>query len=205
MNMAERIQHLRKSRGFSQEELADRVGVSRQAVSKWESGQSMPDLEKVISMSELFGVTTDYILRGSEGTELGKQNMQQLASKVLYILSTTLVFIGLVCAFAGWYEKQTMDVVAGGMVIQAVGIASYFIGGLLSKEQASFYVKWFNAMGILFMPFSMITGMMSTLLLGGGWVAPYPVDIVHISVFGVAFSVVAWRSFVFLKKRSMHK
>ena len=55
------------------------------------------------------------------------------------------------------------------------------------------------------MPFSMITGMMSTLLLGGGWVAPYPVDIVHISVFGVAFSVVAWRSFVFLKKRSMHK
>ncbi len=41
MNMAERIQHLRKSRGFSQEELADRVGVSRQAVSKWESGGSL--------------------------------------------------------------------------------------------------------------------------------------------------------------------
>ncbi len=44
MNMADRIQYLRKSNGISQEELADRVGVSRQAVSKWESEQSMPDL-----------------------------------------------------------------------------------------------------------------------------------------------------------------
>ena len=49
MTMADRIQFLRKSKGISQEELADRIGVSRQAVSKWESEQSSPDLEKVIS------------------------------------------------------------------------------------------------------------------------------------------------------------
>ncbi len=60
MNMANRIQYLRKTNGMSQEELADRMGVSRQAVSKWESEQSTPDLEKIIIMSELFGVTTDY-------------------------------------------------------------------------------------------------------------------------------------------------
>ena len=48
MNMADRIQYLRKSKGISQEELADKVGVSRQAVSKWESEQSTPDLEKII-------------------------------------------------------------------------------------------------------------------------------------------------------------
>ena len=64
MNIADRIQYLRKQKGYSQEELADKVGVSRQAVSKWESEQSTPDLEKVIAMSELFEVTTDYILKG---------------------------------------------------------------------------------------------------------------------------------------------
>lgn len=66
MNMADRIQYLRKQKYFSQEELADKVGVSRQAVSKWESEQSTPDLEKIITMSELFEVTTDYILKGIE-------------------------------------------------------------------------------------------------------------------------------------------
>jgi len=66
MNMADRIQYLRKQKYFSQEELADKMGVSRQAVSKWESEQSTPDLEKIITMSELFEVTTDYILKGIE-------------------------------------------------------------------------------------------------------------------------------------------
>lgn len=63
MNMADRIQYLRKTKGFSQEQLTDKVGISRQDVSKWESGQSSPDLEKIIIMSELFEVTTDYILK----------------------------------------------------------------------------------------------------------------------------------------------
>jgi Predicted transcriptional regulators len=54
---------LRKRKGWSQEELAEALGVSRQSVSKWESGGSMPDLEKIIKMSELFGVSTDYLLK----------------------------------------------------------------------------------------------------------------------------------------------
>ena len=63
MKLAERIQYLRKMKGISQEELAEKAGVSRQAVSKWESDQSTPDVEKIIIMSDYFGVTTDYILR----------------------------------------------------------------------------------------------------------------------------------------------
>lgn len=69
MNIADRIQTLRKTKGLSQEQLADAVGVSRQAVSKWESEQTTPDLEKIILMSELFEVTTDYILKGIEPIE----------------------------------------------------------------------------------------------------------------------------------------
>ena len=66
MNFAERIQKLRKARGISQEELAEQLGVSRQAVGKYESGQSTPDIEKIILLSEFFGVTTDYLLKGIE-------------------------------------------------------------------------------------------------------------------------------------------
>ena len=64
MNIADRIQNLRKTKGISQEGLADKVGVSRQAVSKWESEQSTPDIEKIIIMSDYFEVTTDYLLKG---------------------------------------------------------------------------------------------------------------------------------------------
>ena len=66
MTIADRIQTLRKSKGMSQEELADAAGVSRQAVSKWESEQSIPDLDKVVTLSEIFEVTTDYLLKGIE-------------------------------------------------------------------------------------------------------------------------------------------
>jgi transcriptional regulator with XRE-family HTH domain len=66
MTIADRIQSLRKAKGMSQEELADAVGVSRQAVSKWESEQATPDLDKVVIMSDIFEVTTDYLLKGIE-------------------------------------------------------------------------------------------------------------------------------------------
>ena len=56
MGLSERVTALRKQAGWSQEELAQRLDVSRQAVSKWESGQAMPDLDRVVRMSELFGV-----------------------------------------------------------------------------------------------------------------------------------------------------
>lgn len=63
MILAEKITEERKKNGWSQEEMADKLGVSRQAVSKWESAQSIPDLQRVIQMAELFGVSTDYLLR----------------------------------------------------------------------------------------------------------------------------------------------
>ena len=63
MILADKIIRLRKKNGWSQEELADKMNVSRQAVSKWESAQSIPDLEKILQLSKLFGVTTDYLLK----------------------------------------------------------------------------------------------------------------------------------------------
>lgn len=63
MILADKIIKLRKKHGMSQEELAEKIDVSRQSVSKWESAQSIPDLDKIIQLSELFGVSTDYLLK----------------------------------------------------------------------------------------------------------------------------------------------
>lgn len=62
--LAQRIQAARKAKGLTQEQLAEQIGVSRQAVSKWESGQSIPTLEKLTVLSSFFGVTTDFLLQG---------------------------------------------------------------------------------------------------------------------------------------------
>ena len=63
MRLGQKITELRKKNNLSQESLAEKMNVSRQAVSKWESDQSIPDIEKIVSLSELFGVTTDYLLK----------------------------------------------------------------------------------------------------------------------------------------------
>lgn len=63
MQLAEKIFNERKRLGWSQEQLAEHMEVSRQAVSKWESGQSLPDLDKLVLMSQIFGVSTDYLLK----------------------------------------------------------------------------------------------------------------------------------------------
>ena len=66
MSIGDRILKLRKEAGLSQEAFAEKLGVSRQSVSKWETGSVMPDLNKLVAMCELFGVSSDYILYGKE-------------------------------------------------------------------------------------------------------------------------------------------
>ena len=90
MILADKIISLRKKAGWSQEELASQLGVTRQSVSKWEGAQSVPDLDKVVQMSRLFGVSTDYLLKDeleeeefveseADETPLRKVTMEQAA------------------------------------------------------------------------------------------------------------------------------
>lgn len=69
MILADKIIQLRKKNGWSQEELANQMNVSRQSVSKWESAQSVPDLEKILLLGRIFGVSTDYLLKDELETE----------------------------------------------------------------------------------------------------------------------------------------
>lgn len=78
MILAEKIMKLRKENSWSQEELAAKLGISRQSVSKWESTASIPDLDKIIKLSEIFGVSTDYLLKDDLEEEPGVVNMKDL-------------------------------------------------------------------------------------------------------------------------------
>lgn len=66
MKLSEKLLKLRKARGMSQEDLAEELKVSRQAISRWESDETMPDAANILKLSDMFGVTTDYLLRETQ-------------------------------------------------------------------------------------------------------------------------------------------
>lgn len=107
MNIADRIYELRKAKGISQEDLAQKIGVSRQTISKWESEQSIPDVDKVILMSDYFEVTSDYILKGIESKDGPKSGLDPM---IFTIISIAIVLIGIIAMFIsinfiGYYSK----------------------------------------------------------------------------------------------------
>ena len=83
MILADKIMNLRKKAGWSQDELASQLNVTRQSVSKWEGAQSVPDMDRIVQMSRLFGVTTDYLLKDEiENEELGSSEPESALLRV---------------------------------------------------------------------------------------------------------------------------
>ena len=175
MNIADRIQHLRKSKGISQEELADKVGVSRQAVSKWESEQSTPDIEKVILLSDYFEVTTDYLLKGIE--PVSENIPRKSDARIFSLVASVINFIGLVVAIMIWIERRTSSSVAVGLILMAVGIMIFVIGQFIgeNKEQSS---RWFwivNVWILVLIPISCIFNIFQGILFRYSWMfSPLP-------------------------------
>ena len=206
MNIADRIQHLRKVEGLSQEELADAVGVSRQAVSKWESEQSLPDIDKVVILSDLFGVTTDYILKGIEPP--GKAEAKKTDARILLAGATAFNFTGLLLAGAGWYERQTMVAVAIGVSIMALGSGGF--GALLHRADPktlpwATHTFWtVNIWLLSFIPLSFVYN-----ILLGGVGAPYPLAVsplYALPLFWLVYFVLCLTVvFVQIKKLRAHK
>lgn len=196
MKIADRIQRLRKMKGLSQEQLADQMGVSRQAVSKWESEQSIPDLDKIISMSEYFEVSTDYILKGVETPAQQRESKSFDVGQTLYIASTAFLAIGLFCAFGSWYAEQSAESIWGSMIIQVVGVVAYFIGNISSPTKAPFLINWLNIATAVFLPISLVV----TFVLDPV-IAPYPIGIVSRLTFAVVYLITIAASFLALKRR----
>lgn len=177
MNVADRIQKLRKTKGISQEELADKVGVSRQAVSKWESGQSIPDIERIIIMSDYFEVTTDYLLRGIE--KKTEETKKKPDARIFSIVGTTLNFIGLIVAIMIWHEEQAASSVAVGLIIMVIGCMIFVIGQIVSSEETRLKAKkyfWLmNLWSLVLIPLAFCFNRLDGFFGGySGLIAPYP-------------------------------
>lgn len=90
MDIKDRILQERKLKGVSQEDLAFKIGVSRQTISKWEAGQSFPDIEKIEAMCEVFDVSADYLIRG-----IDEKRAIRIDPKIIVIIVTILNIIAI--------------------------------------------------------------------------------------------------------------
>lgn len=133
MELSEKILTLRKSRDLTQEQLAEQLNVSRQSISKWESGQSIPEIEKIMLLSSIFDVTTDYLLKPSEIDELSvkteileKQQQKMLIrdkkrSQILYLtmysISIYLIYFAVYFIGRYYFEFWNPSVVLAGFLI----------------------------------------------------------------------------------------
>ena len=138
MDFSEKLLTLRKAKNLTQEELAEKLNVSRQSVSKWESGQAVPELDKIVAISTVFDVTTDYLLKSSEIDDLSvktemleKQQEKMLAREkrqqkirecVLYGIVIYLVFFAVWCLERAlfWdyiFWKSDIDIWSFGIVM----------------------------------------------------------------------------------------
>jgi transcriptional regulator with XRE-family HTH domain len=113
MDLSEKVFELRKANGMSQEQLAEKVGVSSQSISKWELGESMPEMERLIELSKVFKVTTDYLLKPSEVDQLAirtetiekkqerlQEEFQKQHVKSHRILSCAFIYVVALAIFA---------------------------------------------------------------------------------------------------------
>ena len=149
MTMGEKILKLRKARGWNQEELAERVSVTRQAVSRWESCAAKPDADKIITLCDLFGVSADYLLRegyAGEGSAVHSVDAEKekrvpvLTPK--QILGTVLLVMGVIMTFV----LGIMSVLKPHVVHTGYYVYSGFLGFIVGNQ-----LQWLLAALIVMM------------------------------------------------------
>lgn len=121
MILADKIIRLRKRNGWSQEELAEKMNVSRQAVSKWESAQTVPDLEKILTLGNLFGVTTDYLLKDEIESEEFSSGGEDSAVRRLTLAEAN--------EYLAWEEKSSLRIAAATFLCVFSPIPLVFLAG----------------------------------------------------------------------------
>ena len=129
MIFADKLVDLRKKNGWSQEELAEKLNVSRQAVSKWEGAQSVPDMARIIQLSELFGVSTDYLLKDNlepadtpAGTDLTRESLPDTAARTISMEEAN--------AFLKIKEENSRRVALGVLLCILSPVALILLGGI---------------------------------------------------------------------------
>ncbi|MBQ3604384.1 MAG: helix-turn-helix transcriptional regulator [Clostridia bacterium] len=148
MNLANRIQTLRKQNGMSQEILAEQLGVSRQAVSKWESEQSTPDIENIIALSDLFDVTTDYLLKGEDSENNNEKISLEIKLKneipdLIIFVSSVLNIIGVATGYNWMKEYRDSRSFYSFIFIFAATLLFVISSRFFDKKIKENKIRWF--------------------------------------------------------------
>lgn len=162
MNIADKIQLLRKQNNLTQEQLADKLNVSRQALSKWELGVSMPEADRIIQISDLFSVSTDYLLKDSVETYENRLK-RQIDSRSIAVLSTAIVLVGMIVLILVW------DFMYLGFILQVLGVAvfEFLINHQHSPEYKRIRTIFYkiNMWFIIFVPYLLLYRMGEKMIL----------------------------------------
>ena len=132
MNLGQRLLELRKSKQLSQEEVADKLNVSRQTISKWETDQSTPDFDKIAPLCELYGITADELLTGKKEEKSenlsneSEQNINKKRAKGIGI-SVLLYFVSIVWIMISIPFLMINPILATGIFLLIIGIATCYI------------------------------------------------------------------------------
>ena len=164
MILADKIIQLRKKNGWSQESLGEMLHVSRQSVSKWESGLSIPDLEKILKMSEIFGVSTDYLLKDEIEDVLPSETSAPEETARFIDPESANEYMDLVRKVSARFAWAVSILILSPVALILLGVISEYTA-LLSEGAAA---------GIgLTMLFLMVAGAVTILVLNGMKLSPY--------------------------------
>ncbi|MEZ3494256.1 MAG: helix-turn-helix domain-containing protein [Lachnospiraceae bacterium] len=149
MDFSEKLLTLRKANNLTQEQLAEKLEVSRQSVSKWESGQATPELEKIVALSAVFDVSTDYLLKSSEIDDLSvktnmlekqqqmlvrEQKQRQVSGCILYAVAVYLIYIAVYFIGHYYFEIWNASVIFSEFLIATAIVILICVQKLGRKE-----------------------------------------------------------------------
>ena len=146
MTLADKILELRTGRGLSQGDLAEKLEVSRQSVSKWETGQAVPELDKIIKLADLFGVSVDQLVREGEAPR-PETPKAEVTERVIYMEKprkglTPVQILGVVCAVIGGAMILFGFLGAAVLLLPGVGLILLSLPLLLAKKRPWLVAGW---------------------------------------------------------------
>lgn len=135
MSIGEKIYNLRKSKNMSQETLANMLNVSRQTISKWETGESNPDFDKIVPLCDFFGISTDELLRGTSNYLEQEIVVEKNKNKALMISLCIVIFVVMMVLVLIFDEIGGNDTLTGAIVVVGFGaIAVILVNYFCSKQ-----------------------------------------------------------------------
>lgn len=128
MALSEKLYSLRKKSGLSQEQLAEKLNVSRQAVSKWETGQSVPESDKLVAISDFFDVSLDYLMKDDEKKKAPADSREPIANSIIGIIMCMAGAVGMVVwGLLSLFSPATSEQISESSVIRIDGNGIFLI------------------------------------------------------------------------------